>query len=194
MSGASNSRLTSLHDVELAALAATGDRGAFGELVRRHSSAVRGLLRRMGSAAAEADDVAQDSFIIAFERVAEFRGEGTFAGWVKKIAARQYLRRLQKERRIAGLAAEAEETVEAAVQPDAAGRIDLDEGLKSLGAAERLCVSMCYGAGLSHAEAADALNMPLGTVKSHVKRGLEKLRTRLAPPGGAAVEGRRGNG
>ena len=40
---------------------------------------------------------------------------------------------------------------------------------------------MCYGAGLSHAEAALALNTPLGTVKSHVKRGLDKLRQRLAP-------------
>lgn len=194
MSGAYNTRLASLHDVELASLAAAGDRAAFGELVRRHGSAVRGLLRRMGSAPAEADDVAQDAFLTAFERIAEFRGEGTFAGWVKKIAARLYLRRLQKARRLAEFAAEPDDAADVAVQSDAAGRIDLDEGLKSLGAGERLCVSLCYGAGLSHAEAAEALNLPLGTVKSHVKRGLEKLRTRLAPPAGAALEGRRGNG
>jgi len=40
---------------------------------------------------------------------------------------------------------------------------------------------MCYGAGLSHADVAEVLNTPLGTVKSHVKRGLDKLRARLAP-------------
>ena len=194
MSGANTTRLANLHDVELAALAAAGDRAAFGELVRRHGSAVRGLLRRMGSAPAEADDVAQDAFLTAFERIREFRGEGAFAAWVKKIAARLYLRRLQRERRLAGLAQEAEDAAIDAHQPDAAGRIDLDEGLKSLGAAERLCVSMCYGAGLSHAETAEALNLPLGTVKSHVKRGLEKLRTRLAPPAGAVFEGKQGNG
>jgi len=63
-------------------------------------------------------------------------------------------------------------------------RIDLDDAMKSLSPAERVCVSLCYGAGLSHAEAAAALNTPLGTVKSHVKRGLDKLRARLAPDDG----------
>lgn len=193
MSGSQNTRLASAHDVELAALAAAGDRSAFGELVRRHGSAVRGLLRRMGASAAEADDVAQDAFLIAFERVGEFRGQGTFVAWVRKIAARAYLRRLQRERKIAALTA-ADEAEDVAATPDAAGRMDLDDALRGLGAAERICVSMCYGAGLSHAEAADALNLPLGTVKSHVKRGLEKLRARLAPADGATLEGRRGNG
>ena len=193
MSGSQNTRLASAHDVELAALAAAGDRAAFGELVRRHGSAVRGLLRRMGAPAAEADDVAQDAFLIAFERVGEFRGQGTFVAWVRKIAARAYLRRLQRERKIAALTA-ADEAEDVAATPDAAGRMDLDDALRGLGAAERICVSMCYGAGLSHAEAADALNLPLGTVKSHVKRGLEKLRARLAPADGATLEGRRGNG
>lgn len=193
MSGSQNTRLASAHDVELAALAAAGDRSAFGELVRRHGSAVRGLLRRMGAPAAEADDVAQDAFLIAFERVGEFRGQGAFVAWVRKIAARAYLRRLQRERKIAALTA-ADEAEDVAATPDAAGRMDLDDALRGLGAAERICVSMCYGAGLSHAEAADALNLPLGTVKSHVKRGLEKLRARLAPADGATLEGRRGNG
>ncbi|MDB5449391.1 MAG: polymerase sigma-70 factor, subfamily [Phenylobacterium sp.] len=194
MPGSRNLRFASLHDVELCAHAATGERRAFGELVRRHGSTVRGLLRRMGAQASEADDVAQDAFLTAFERIAEFRGEGTFAGWVKRIAARLYLRRLQRERRLGAFAYDgAEDEVEVRTG-DADAAIDLDEGLKSLGPAERLCVSLCFGAGLSHAEAAEALNLPLGTVKSHVKRGLEKLRTRLAPTDGAALEGRRGNG
>jgi RNA polymerase sigma-70 factor (ECF subfamily) len=199
MSGANQSSFASLHDVELCSYAAAGERRAFGELVRRHGSAVRGLLRRMGAQAAEADDTAQDAFLAAFERIAEFRGEGTFAGWVKKIAARQYLRRLQRDRKLTAFAQEDVEEEADVSAGDADHRIDLDEALKVLSAAERVCVSMCYGAGLSHGEAAEALNLPLGTVKSHVKRGLEKLRARLAPgdgakTGGAVLEGRRGNG
>ena len=194
MPGERYSKFASQHDVELCALAAIGERRAFGELVRRHGSAVRGVLRRMGAQAAEADDVAQDAFLTAFERIAEFRGEGTFAAWVKKIAARLYLRRLQRDRKLGALTAEAVKD-EADTRPaDADAAIDLEEALKVLSAVERLCVTMCFGAGLSHSEAAEALNLPLGTVKSHVKRGLEKLRTRLAPEDGAVLEGRRGNG
>jgi RNA polymerase sigma-70 factor (ECF subfamily) len=172
-----------------------GERAAFGELVRRHGSAVRGVLRRMGAAPAEADDVAQDAFLTAFERIAEFRGEGTFAAWVKKIAARLYLRRLQREKKLGALAVEAADD-EAIGKPrgDADAAIDLDGALKTLGPAERLCVTMCFGAGLSHSEAAEALNLPLGTVKSHVKRGLDKLRARLAPESAAVAEERRING
>jgi len=136
--------------------------------------------------------VAQDAFLASFERISEFRGEGTFAGWVKKIAARLYLRRLHRDRRLGALTEE--EPADEAPRGDADAAIDLEGALKALGTAERLCVTMCFGAGLSHSEAAEALNLPLGTVKSHVKRGLEKLRTRLAPEHGAVPEGRRGNG
>jgi RNA polymerase sigma factor (sigma-70 family) len=195
MPGSTKLRFASLHDVELCSHAATGERAAFGELVRRHGSAVRGLLRRMGAQPSEADDVAQDAFLTAFERIAEFRGEGTFAGWVKRIAARAYLRRLQREKKLGAFASETIEGEAGSEEKgDADAAIDLDGALKALSAAERLCVSLCFGAGLSHAEAAESLNLPLGTVKSHVKRGLEKLRARLAPRGGVMVEGRRGNG
>jgi RNA polymerase sigma factor (sigma-70 family) len=175
------------HDVELAALAATGDRGAFGELVRRHGSAVRGLLRRLGADPATVDDVAQDAFLVGFEQIADFRGEGAFGGWIKKTAARLYLRRVKRDSRLV-LTEHAEESAPIALDgPGAtADRMDLDEALKILSRAERLCVSLCYGADWSHAEAAEALNIPLGTVKSHVKRGLDKLRARMAPPSGSA--------
>lgn len=167
------------HDLELAALAAAGDRRAFGELVRRHNAAVRGLLLRMGAQPHLADDVAQDAFLAAFSRIGEFRGEGAFVGWVKRIAARTYLKRVRRQP-LSGEAPEASTGGEG----ETASRLDLDEALKSLAPAERLCVSLCYGAGLSHAEAAEHLDIPLGTVKSHVKRGLDKLRLRLSPADG----------
>lgn len=186
--GASNSGVSVLlaaHDVELAALAAAGDRRAFSELVRRHGSAVRGLLRRMGADGTSADDAAQDAFLTAFEQIADFRGEGTFQAWVKRIAARLYVRRWRRDARERMLALTGEPDPPAGEgEIGAAGRLDLDEAMTELPPPERLCVALCYGAGLSHTEAAAALKLPLGTVKSHVKRGLDRLRRRLAPPGG----------
>ena len=172
----------SAHDLELVALAAAGGRAAFGELVRRHGSAVRGLLRRMGADATLADDLAQDAFLTAFEQIGEFRGEGAFQGWVKRIAVRLYVKRWRKDAHT-DLVAEPPEADGPIPRGEtgAVDRIDLDEALRTLSSAERMCVSLCYGAGLSHGEAALALNTPLGTVKSHVKRGLDKLRVRLAP-------------
>jgi RNA polymerase sigma factor (sigma-70 family) len=150
----------------------------------------------MGAEAATADDLAQDAFLAAFEQITDFRGEGTFQAWVKRIAARLYVRHWRKAVHI-DLLAETPEPEGVHHDGDegaahmAALRIDLDEALKSLAEPERLCVSLCYGGGLSHAEAAEALNTPLGTVKSHVKRGLDKLRRRMAPPeGGDGMERR----
>lgn len=165
------------HDVELAALAAAGGRREFGELVRRHGTPVRALLRRMGAQASVADDIAQDAFIQAFQRCSEFRGDGTFAAWIKRIAARLYIKRCVKEARYVDEVSD-DEVVH---QPHPGDRMDLDEALKTLSEPERLCVSLCHGAGMAHPEIASALNLPLGTVKSHVKRGLDKLRARLQP-------------
>lgn len=185
-----NKPLPGLHDVELAQLSMAGDRAAFGELARRHGSSVRALLRRMGAEPALADDLAQDAFLAAFEAITDFRGEGSFAGWVKRIAARLYIKRWKRRAELDPSPDgpdRADETIDDGL---ADARLDLDEALKTLTPAERLCVSLCYGAGLSHAEAAEATNAPLGTVKSHVKRGLDKLRKRLgadagdAPPAG----------
>lgn len=186
--------LVSHHDVDLANLAAAGDRRAFGELVRRHAAGVRSLLRRMGATPSEADDVAQDTFLTAFESVSEFRGEGAFAGWVKKIAARLYIRRIRREKRLAMIAAESVGEEAPLQKTDAVTRMALDDALIQLPLGERMAVTLCYGAGMSHSEAAEALNLPLGTVKSHVKRGLEKLKARLATSDNSAPTGRLAHG
>ena len=144
---------------------------------------VRALLRRMGAESALADDLAQDAFLQAFERMGDFRGEGAFAGWVKRIAARRYLKRRRSGLRLESALADDDGLVDAR-GPAPGDRLDLDAALQGLAESERVCVSLCFGAGLTHAEAADALGAPLGTVKSHIKRGLEKLRRRMGvePP------------
>jgi len=186
--------------VELAALAANGDRTAFGELVRRHGAAVRGLLRRMGAEAALADDLAQDAFLTAYEQIADFRGEGAFHAWVRRIAARLYIKRHRKDHG-GDLIPEPPEPAtlaSAAIAPPSEiaelGPLDLDQALGQLSAAERLCIGLCYGAGFSHNEAAEALNAPLGRVKSQIKRGLDKLQSRLAAGDGGDLAGARSHG
>lgn len=189
--------LQALNDMELASLATVGDRRAFGELARRHVAGVRALVRRMGAEASLADDVAQDAFLTAFERMGDFRGEGAFAGWVKRIAARLYIKRRKAGARwVDGLDEDEAQTPARDGAASAADRLDLDEALRGLGEVERVCVTLCFGAGLTHAEVAEALGAPLGTVKSHVKRGLEKLRRRMgvdlapvAPAGRGGLNG-----
>src|SRR5438067_744845 len=126
----SASERVSAHDLDLVALATTGDRKAFGELVRRHGSAVRGLVRRMGADPALSDDLAQDAFLSAFEQIGDFRGEGTFQNWVKRIAARLYVRRWRRDAHLDLMAAPPEAEIEIGRgDSGAVNRIDLDEAL-----------------------------------------------------------------
>lgn len=173
-------RLALLPDADLAGLSAGGDRAAYGELVRRHARFVRDLMRRMGAEAALADDLTQEAFVSALKSLPGYRLEAPFPAWIRTVAARIYLKRKAKDARTLVMA----EPVDAAAPCEPAGlhadaRMDLDAALKTLSPAERACVTLCHGAGLTGQEIADALGVPLGTVKSHVTRGLEKLRRRL---------------
>jgi RNA polymerase sigma factor (sigma-70 family) len=171
-------------DPALITLAKTGDRAAFSQLVQRHNGAVRALLRRMGAAPTLADDIAQDAFLAAWRAIDGYRGEAAFAGWVKRIAARLYVRQVRRDARYDWMADVPEpEAVGLPAHAAADLRLDLDSALRALPAVQRLCVSLCHGADLTQVEAAEVLGLPLGTVKSHVKRGLEKLRAALAPSG-----------
>jgi RNA polymerase sigma factor (sigma-70 family) len=164
-----------LSDAALSRLALEGRSEAFTELVRRASPIVGDLLRRMGAPDAFADDIVQDAMIAAHRYLAGYRGDAAFATWTMRIAARLYVKRRRKEMRWKLMAEPVGPDVAAACH-DGPARMDLDRALAQLSEPERLCVSLCHGAGLTHAEIAESLNTPLGTVKSHVNRGLAKLR------------------
>jgi RNA polymerase sigma-70 factor (ECF subfamily) len=92
-----------------------------------------------------------------------------------RIAARLYLKRRKRDARLT-LMADPVDAGDPAPPSDRAANLDLDRALAQLSAPERLCVTLCHGAGLTGEEIAAQLGLPLGTVKSHITRGLQKLR------------------
>jgi RNA polymerase sigma-70 factor (ECF subfamily) len=158
--------------------AAAGDSAAFNALVREHQSKVRGFLRRLARGdAALADDLAQETFLEAWRKIAQFRGEGSFSGWLCGIAWSRFLmeRRKRKEEPLEDV----DETVSTDPQSSSHAKLDLERAMARLAAPERAALTLCYALGHSHGEAAEILSLPLGTIKSHVLRGREKLKAML---------------
>lgn len=183
MNRLSRQTLGNASDVDLASLAVAGDREAFGELVRRAAPTINSLLRRMGAQAALADDLTQDAMIAALKGLSGYRGPGPFKNWAMTIAARLYLKRFRKEARTI-LFAEVhigDEDGHSELRDDL---IDLDRALARLSPSERLCVTLCHGIGMTHEEISASLQVPLGTVKSHVLRGVKRLRALMVREAG----------
>ncbi|NEX91371.1 RNA polymerase sigma factor [Caulobacter sp. 17J65-9] len=166
-----------MDETQLIAAARAGSAEAFAALVRRHQQAVRGFLRRAGGDVAEADDLAQEAFIAAWSRIGAFHGRASLRSWLCAIAwrklqtARRGAQRTRaRERHVAQL-----EPSTTRLDPASDARLDLEIALAGLEPEQRAALALCLGADFSHAEAAHALGLPLGTVKSHVARGRARL-------------------
>lgn len=159
------------------------DQAAFGELVKRRQGWARALLRRMCNSHAEADDLAQEAFIKAWDRLKDLETPAAFPGWFRRIAVTTFLMAKRKQRAVFEEIDDASPIASEDSNPEAAAgaKIDLEKALARLSDAERLCVTLNHGEGLSHGEIVDITGLPLGTVKSHVLRGTEKLRRLLEP-------------
>jgi RNA polymerase sigma-70 factor (ECF subfamily) len=154
-------------DEELVArVVARTDALAFEVLVRRHQRRVRNWLRQLTRDAAYADDLAQDVFIVVWERAYSFAGKGTFAAWLMKVAYNHYLQARRKRSVPLVFGSDAEDFA-----PDGQEWPDVDKMLSVVGPDERLVLVLCFAHGMSHGEVAVVLDMPLGTVKSLVQRG-----------------------
>ena len=179
-------------DAQLIARCIVGDdRHAFAELVKRHQSGVRACLRKLTAGNhALADDLAQDTFVLAWRNLKSFRQEARFSTWLYRIATNCWLAQARKRReellgdRDAELGEDAEEAPGSAHAADPARastmKIDLERAMARLSDAERAAIVQCYHNDLSHEEAAYVLGCPVGTVKTHVLRGKQKLARALA--------------
>ena len=158
------------------------DEVAFGELVRRHQGRVRAYLGKVAGDQARADDLAQETFIRAWDRLASYRGSGNFSAWLMKIAHNQFLQALRKSARDRRLTERLENESGGGELPSTqggrtdAGLTDLPRFLSVLSEEERAVIVLSYAYGYSHGEIVEVTGLPLGTIKSHIHRGRARVR------------------
>lgn len=157
------------------------DRNAFGELVRRHQSQLRASLRRMTSGnIALADDIAQETFILAWQNIKSFRYEAKFSTWLYRIAFNAWQTEVRRKHEILmddALMPEQEDT--ACIAESSGVRRDLAQAMVGLTIGEYNAIMQCYYNDLSHDEASFVLGIPIGTVKTNILKAKEKMRAKL---------------
>jgi RNA polymerase sigma-70 factor (ECF subfamily) len=173
-------------DEGLVEAAKAGSSSAFARLVERHQQPLRAFLRRACGDWALADDLAQETFVTAWTRIGRLETGASVRAWLCGIGYNKHLTAL----RTRGRDRAREARYEAEKPPPAAAmtveRLALAAAMSELPVEQRACVALCLAADFSHSEAAEALGLPLGTVKSHVTRG----RARLLEALGGSDDGR----
>jgi RNA polymerase sigma-70 factor (ECF subfamily) len=161
------------------ARARAGDTDAFRMLVERHRDRAYALAFRMLGSAPDAEEAAQDAFLRAWRALPQFRGESAFSTWLHRIVVRRALdrRATLKSRRARETSLEDTAEVAGATESsDAALRLRLDHLLDRLSEMQRTVVLLYYYEDRSVEEVSRILEMPEGSVKTHLHRARAALR------------------
>ncbi len=174
---------TATDEIALAHRARMGDAAAFGELVRRHQVAVFNVCYRLTGERREAEDMAQEAFIRAYQRISSFDPARPFGPWMRRVAANVCLNALTTARRLnfslddesqpeprADVLSEPSTAYEQRTTADA-----VRGALLALPAHYRAVIELVHFQDMSYAEAAQVLRLPLSDVKSHLFRARRAL-------------------
>lgn len=188
---------THADELELIRRARAGDRLASGDLIRAHQGALYGYLVRMCARPALAEDISQETFVRALTHLDSFDGQYRFSTWLFTIARRLLMNELQRRRPVNagegvldGVVARIG-TTPPQTQAEAVDRDDLAPGLReslrralqSLSVEQREAVVLFHQLEWPIALIAGHMNLPVGTVKSHLHRGRDRLREALESMG-----------
>lgn len=172
-----------LDESDIALAFSTGDEQALSAAYARWSPLVHTLALRALGTTADAEDVTQQVFISAWRGRATFEPQrGALGSWLTGITRRRIADALEarsRARRVEEVSAEASLTAEHLVDDDLVDRLLLADELARLEPVPREVMALAFYRNMTHAEIADSTGIPLGTVKSHIRRSLTRLRNRL---------------
>lgn len=158
-----------------------GRHEAFSVLVKRYEGFVRAMLYALCANRSEADDLAQDAFVVAWQKLGSLKSPERFRGWLKQLAYRQFLHRYRRTRREQQYLVQAQH--ESAVGdesfPGETASHDARALLRLCAPLEQELLVLCHGFEFTYAEIAQNRGMAVGTVKSHVHRAKQKIRSAL---------------
>jgi RNA polymerase sigma-70 factor (ECF subfamily) len=175
-------------DGDISAAFQEGRQGAISLAYKRYSALVYTVALRSLNDAHDAEDVTQQVFVAAWRSRGSFDpGRGSLAGWLIAITRNKIidmLRARQRESSVLRLVAAQESGPAELAPPDqVVDRVVLADELARLGEPQHKIITMAFYTGLTHEQIAGALGLPLGTVKSHIRRSLLRLRARLEADG-----------
>jgi len=159
----------------IARVISNGDQHAFATLIKKYQGAIRHFLRRLTAGdQATADDIAQEAFLRIYQNLDTFLGKSAFSTWAHKIAYNCFLKYKQKvyhQHEIEGFDFSILEAQVEDIEKD----LIIERLMECLDIAERTCITLSISAGMSHQEICVVTKFPLGTIKSHINRGKQKL-------------------
>ena len=171
-------------DSELAAGFVAGDERALEQVYSRWSSLVFTMARRATGNESDAADITQAVFLSAWRGRSGFDAErGSLPGWLVTITRRRiadHWEAVSRERRKTEVAsARLEDEATYGHAEDSVNRVVIADELSNRGEPAKKIMELAFFQDLTHVQIARALDIPLGTVKSHIRRSLDRLRTRL---------------
>jgi RNA polymerase sigma factor (sigma-70 family) len=190
-SGQTQAGVTEPDDREIARRFSTGDAQALGLAYERWAAQVHGMAVRAFGPGPDAEDVTQQTFVSAWTGRAGYRPDkGPLPAWLVGVArhkiADTWARRDRQRRETEAAMSDLQgPRVTAGVDTEVADRVLVLDELDLLGQPQRGIIELAFFEDLTHAQIAERTGLPLGTVKSHIRRTLERLRTRLEVDGAA---------
>ena len=177
--------MTTPSDRDLILQARRGEADAYGELVTRYQTSVFNVCYRILHEHGEAEDLAQETFIRAYERIHTFDIEREFSPWIRRVAANLCLNHIESQKSTAEL--DDDRDADPAQLPEAVYEVKersekIRNALASLPAHYRVVVELRHFQELSYDEIAEEMNIPLSDVKSHLFRARKILAEKLHAP------------
>ena len=164
------------------------DKAAYGELVRRYERKILMLQQKLTGERALAEDLAQETFLRAWQKLDTFSGSGSFGGWLASLGYNVFRAHWRKHRR-QNDEVPLDDLELAAPTADETGSADLDRLLGILPRQDQVIMTLFYAYGLSNTEVGQVLEMPAGTVKARIHRAKAKIQSTVATPGTSSAPG-----